>query len=205
VKLNTHCCICSHFLIVPHLASSPPPPPVLHAACCMLHRFARMRTMSSRSKARSCTPTCMPAVLALHCIRQAPHCGMDLFTALAPRASLSFSLILPLPACLPICACALCTVQKLARLLAFALQYPAAARWSRLRLPFFLAAGGGRWWRRERASRRRWRSRAAQRGQGQPKGDWAPWARRPPAEEESHRRGRWCRWWWWRISSHVKA
>jgi len=168
----------------------------------MLHRFARMRTMSSRSKARSCTLTCMPAVLALHCIRQAPHCGMDLFTALAPRASLSFSLILPLPACLPICACALCTVQKLARLLAFALQYPAAAGWSRLRLPFFLAAGGGRWWRRERASRRRWRSRAAQRGQGQPKGDWAPWARRPPAEEESHRRGRW---WWWRISSHVKA
>lgn len=158
------------------------------------------RTISSRSKAvRACRPS--SPCIALHRIRQAgskkfgsilqsKRCRTAWICVTAPRHKPPVVFSDPPSARLSVCACALCTVQKLACLLAFAL--PGCCSMESLTAAltpafFFLllaagGGGGGGGWRRERASRRRWRSRAAQRGQ--PKVDSAPWARRSPAEEE---------------------
>lgn len=187
----THCCSCSHFLA----ASSS----LAHAPRLVSCLLAPARVPSPLGLKR-CVHAGRP-VLALHCIasgRQAlkssaASCNLnvarvDLFTAPRHKPPVVFSD--PPSARLSVCACALCTVQKLACLLAFAL--PGCCSMESLTAAltpafFFLllaagGGGGGGGWRRERASRRRWRSRAAQRGQ--PKVDSAPWARRSPAEEE---------------------
>ena len=111
-----HCCSCSCF-----------------ATSSLLHRFACMCVIFSRSKAWSCTRR-RPSLLCFSCILSLPHCSTDLFIA-HKLVSFSDSSLYP-----SICACALCSVQKLC-LLAFAL--PAAASSLAYTCLFFLLSLGG--------------------------------------------------------------
>lgn len=121
------------------------------------------RTISSRSKAvrRACRPS--SPCIALHRIRQAgskkfgsilqsKRCRTAWICLLRRATSrLSFSLILPLPACLSVHVLSALFKSSPACSL---LLYPAAARWSRLpqhlRLPFFFPSPCCRWRRRRR-------------------------------------------------------